>query len=263
MGVPLLCAGWTWGSAPHWSRDLCFVFLCFGALGHAVIRVGLDCSMSILVPAKAMENLGSCHRFTSCWAWLFNHLQFLEMLMGLTRITLIRNPEPSPSGLIPDAHCCRLTQTVISGGPKCPHSLAFQRKYLHGCPSAALCTSALGVHGRAECEAQDVPCWPGDTQPSTQTHQLLCPPSQQVLGSAPTENHGTGVDTPGNIFRKEDRAAYTFPLPLLPPGRLPQSCLHPTSSSPLHPLTSLWLWSQSWSTQGRWAPGKPCPEHYR
>lgn len=85
------------------------------------------------------------------------------------------------------------------------------------------------------------PAEPGDTQPSTQTHQLLCPPSQKVLGSAPTENHDTGVDTPGNIFRKEDRATYTFLLPLLPPGRLSQSCLHPTSSSPLHPLTSLVL----------------------
>lgn len=35
----------------------------------------------------------------------------------------------------------------MSGGPKCPHSLAFQHKYLHGCSSTALCTSALGVHG--------------------------------------------------------------------------------------------------------------------
>lgn len=38
-------------------------------------------------------------------AWLFNHLQLTDMLVGPTSRSLIRNPEPSPSGLIADAHC--------------------------------------------------------------------------------------------------------------------------------------------------------------
>lgn len=107
----------------------------------------------------------------------------------------------------------------MSGGPQCPHSLALQPRYLHGCSSAALCTSGLGVHGEWLAEQSMKPRMsPAEPAPSTQTPQLLCPPRQQVLGIALTENHGTDVDIPENIFRKEDRATFTLPVPLLPSG---------------------------------------------
>lgn len=148
----------------------------------------------------------------------------------------------------------------MSGGPQCPHSLALQPRYLHGCSSAALCTSGLGVHGEWLAEQSMKPRMsPAEPAPSTQTPQLLCPPRQQVLGIALTENHGTDVDIPENIFRKEDRATFTLPVPLLPSGRL-----HPISSSLLHPLASLCSWLGKvlpvFEHPGRGAPGKPCPQ---
>lgn len=97
------------------------------------------------------------------------------MLVGLTSISPIRNPEPSPSGLIPDAHCCRLTQNIMSGGPKCPYSLAFQHEYLHGWSSAALCTSALGVDGEWLAEqSMDPGMSPAKPAPSQALRPISC-----------------------------------------------------------------------------------------
>lgn len=116
----------------------------------------------------------------------------------------------------------------MSGGPQCPHSLALQPRYLHGCSSAALCTSGLGVHGEWLAEQSMKPRMsPAEPAPSTQTPQLLCPPRQQVLGIALTENHGTDVDIPENIFRRGQSNLH----PSRPPSPIRQAPSHLQFSS--------------------------------
>lgn len=58
--------GWIWRSAPHRNREICALFHSDLELG--VMQWSRWCwtACPSFVPTKAMGNLGSCHKFTSC-----------------------------------------------------------------------------------------------------------------------------------------------------------------------------------------------------
>lgn len=144
--------------------------------------------------------------------------------------------------------------------------------YVHGTPEAVTCGDSL--HVLEEISLADrleaLPtCWSVWKQNVSSPNRTWCSTFLLIFkvdteGTASTGSHSTDVDTPENVFRKEDRASCILPPPLVPPNRLSRSSLHPTSSTPPHPPSCAWsLLGKVVPTSvhpGRRAPGKPWPE---